>query len=178
MAISADFSPRAREALERADLICAEDTRATLKLPAISPQKPLLSTTGTTRRRAEPVIARMLGRFDRRAGERRGHSGHFRSRPAVADAAWRAGIPVTPVCGPCAAVTAIPPAGSTPANTSVWGFARKEAVARKLQALRKTGVPVASPTNPAPRARSKQPSLARCIPPVGAGGLRPCHQKI
>ena len=59
----ADFSPRAREALERADLICAEDTRVTLKLlNHFSLKKPLLSYhRHNEEARAEPVIARMLG---------------------------------------------------------------------------------------------------------------------
>ena len=144
----ADFSPRAREALERADLICAEDTRVTLKLlNHFSLKKPLLSYhRHNEEARAEPVIARMLGE-DLTVALVSDAGTPAISDPGqqLVDAAWRAGIPVTPVCGPCAAVTAISASGFNAREYVFVGFLprEKKPLREKLQALRKTGVPVA-----------------------------------
>ena len=48
-----DFSPRAKETLELADFIAAEDTRVTLKLlNHFGIKKPMMSTTNTSEARS------------------------------------------------------------------------------------------------------------------------------
>jgi len=62
----------------------------------------------------------------------------------LVDAAWKAGIPVLPVCGPCAAVTAISASGFDAREYAFVGFLprEKKPLREKFQALRKTGIPV------------------------------------
>ncbi len=104
-----DLSPRARQALEQADFIAAEDTRVTIKLlNHFAIKKPMVSyyehnkvTSG------ERILARIL------AGESCALVTDA-GMPAVSDPGEElvalcagAGIPVIAIPGPCAAVTAL-----------------------------------------------------------------------
>ena len=137
-----------REALACADLIAAEDTRVTMKLlNRMELKKPLISCHRHNEdARAPQLIERMLAEdltvaLTCDAGT-----------PAISDpghalvrAAWEAGIPVTPICGPSAVTTALSAAGFDAREFAFYGFLprEKKALSEKLDAVRATGVPVA-----------------------------------
>ena len=143
-----DLTPRMREALESADLIAAEDTRVTMKLlNRMEIKKPMVSCHRHNEdMRAPQLVARMLAEdltvaLTCDAGT-----------PAVSDpghllvrAAWEAGIPVTPVCGPSAVTTALSAAGFDAREFAFYGFLprEKKTLGEKLDAVRASGVPVA-----------------------------------
>ncbi len=143
-----DLTPRMREALESADLIAAEDTRVTMKLlNRMEIKKPMVSCHRHNEDiRAPQLVARMLAEdltvaLTCDAGT-----------PAVSDpghllvrAAWEAGIPVTPVCGPSAVTTALSAAGFDAREFVFYGFLprEKKALGEKLDDVRASGVPVA-----------------------------------
>ena len=142
-----DLTPRMREALETADLIAAEDTRVTMKLlNHFDLKKPLVSCHRHNEdSRAPQLIARMLEEdltvaLTCDAGT-----------PAISDpghalvrAAWEAKIPVVPVSGPSAVVTALSASGFDAREFAFYGFLprEKKALIDKLHSIRKTGVPV------------------------------------
>ena len=143
-----DLSPRMREALACADLIAAEDTRVTMKLlNHMGLKKPLLSCHRHNEEdRAPQLIGRMLAEdltvaLTCDAGT-----------PAISDpghllvrAAWEAGIPVSPVCGPSAVTAAISASGFDARSFAFYGFLprEKKALTEKLDEVRRAGVPVA-----------------------------------
>ena len=143
-----DLTPRMREALACADLIAAEDTRVTMKLlNRMELKKPLISCHRHNEdARAPQLIERMLAEdltvaLTCDAGT-----------PAISDpghllvrAAWEAGIPVTPICGPSAVTAALSAAGFDAREFAFFGFLprEKKALNEKLDAVRATGVPVA-----------------------------------
>ena len=143
-----DLTPRMREALACADLIAAEDTRVTMKLlNRMELKKPLVSCHRHNEdARAPQLVERMLSEdltvaLTCDAGT-----------PAISDpghalvrAAWEAGIPVTPICGPSAVTTALSAAGFDAREFAFYGFLprEKKALGEKLDAVRATGVPVA-----------------------------------
>ncbi len=104
-----DLSPRAAETLASVDFIAAEDTRVTAKiLNHIDVKKPLISCQKyNEKERAAQLVERMLA----------GENGAFCSdagTPVISDpggvlvsAALDAGIPVVPVSGPSAVVSAL-----------------------------------------------------------------------
>lgn len=69
----------------------------------------------------------------------------FRPRAALVAAAWEAGIPVIPVSGPSATVTALSAAGFDAREFAFYGFLPREgkALSEKLAAIRETNIPVA-----------------------------------
>lgn len=143
-----DLTPRMREALEGADLIAAEDTRVTMKLlNRMEIKKPMVSChRHNEEMRAPQLVARMLAEdltvaLTCDAGT-----------PAVSDpghllvrAAWEAGIPVAPVCGPSAVTAALSAAGFDAREFAFYGFLprEKKALGEKLDAVRASSVPVA-----------------------------------
>ena len=143
-----DLTPRMREALESCDLIAAEDTRVTQKLLShFDLKKPLISCHRHNEDfRAPQLIARMLEEdltvaLTCDAGT-----------PAISDpghllvrAAWEAGIPVTPICGPSAVATALSCAGFDARSFAFFGFPprEKKALCEALTVARETGIPVA-----------------------------------
>lgn len=76
-----DFSPRARETLEEADFIAAEDTRVTLKLLSrFGIKKSMVSYFEHNKEeRGELILGRLRARGNMRAGVGRGHARHLRS---------------------------------------------------------------------------------------------------
>ena len=142
-----DLTPRMREALERADLIAAEDTRVTMKLLThFDIKKPMISChRHNEEEKSEPIVQRMLAEdltvaLTCDAGT-----------PGVSDpghllvrAAWEAGIPVEPICGPTAAATAISASGFDAREFAFYGFLprEKKALNEKLDAIRAAGIPV------------------------------------
>ncbi len=140
-----DLTPRAAEALERADLIAAEDTRVTLKLlNHLNLKKPMVSChRHNEANRADGIVERM------RAEDLTVALTCDAGTPAVSDpgqflvdAAWRAGIRVTPVCGASATVTALSASGFDSREFGFFGFLprEKKALSDKLRAIRATGL--------------------------------------
>lgn len=135
-----DISPRAARALAEADFIAAEDTRVTLKLlNHLELHKPLISYYEHNKAfRGDRIVARIL------AGENCALVSDAGS-PAISDPGEElvrqcaeAGIPVTAVPGPCAAITALSISGQLTGRFCFEGFlstAKKSRFAH-LEALR------------------------------------------
>jgi len=136
-----------REALENADLIAAEDTRVTMKLlNHFGLQKPMTSCHRHNEEgRAPQIVERMLAEdltvaLTCDAGTPGiSDPGHLLVR-----AAWEAGIPVEPVCGPSAVATALSASGFDAREFAFYGFLprEKKALSDKLDAIHRAGVPV------------------------------------
>ena len=142
-----DLTPRMREALERADLIAAEDTRVTMKLlNQFDLKKPMVSChRHNEAQKAPQLIERMLAEdltvaLTCDAGTPGiSDPGHLLVR-----ACWDAGIPVEPVCGPSAAITALSVSGFDARRFAFYGFLPRErkALNDALDGIRRSGIPV------------------------------------
>ena len=142
-----DLTPRMREALEAADLIAAEDTRVTMKLlNQFDLHKPMVSCHRHNEDAKAPrIIEKMLAEnltvaLTCDAGTPGiSDPGHILVR-----AAWEAGVPVTPVCGPSAVATALSVAGFDAREFAFYGFLprEKKALGDKLDAIHRAGIPV------------------------------------
>lgn len=142
-----DLTPRMREALESADLIAAEDTRVTMKLLShYDLKKPMVSCHRHNEdARAPQIVEKMLAEdltvaLTCDAGTPGiSDPGHLLVR-----ACWEASIPVEPVCGPSAVVTALSASGFDSREFAFYGFLprEKKALRDKLESIRKAGVPV------------------------------------
>src|SRR6056297_1147850 len=127
-----DLSVRARDTLGAVELIAAEDTRHTRRLLThFGIKKPLFALHEHNEEQAIPGLVERL-----RAGE---------SVALVSDPGYRlvraaagAGLTVSPVPGPCAAVAALSAAGLPTDSFAFLGFppARREARRRWLEAVR------------------------------------------
>ena len=142
-----DLTPRMRAAIESADLIAAEDTRVTMKLlNHWDLKKPLVPCHRHNEDGAAPhIVERMLAEdltvaLTCDAGT-----------PGISDpgcllvrAAIEAGIPVEPIPGPSAVATALSISGFDAREFAFYGFLPRERkpLREKLDAIRKTGVPV------------------------------------
>ena len=143
-----DLTPRMRAAIETADLIAAEDTRVTMKLlNHWDIKRPLVSCHRHNEESAAPrIVERMLSEdltvaLTCDAGT-----------PGISDpgcllvrAAWEAGIPVEPIPGPSAVVTALSISGFDAREFAFYGFLprEKKPLREKLDAIRRGGIPVA-----------------------------------
>lgn len=143
-----DLSPRMREALETCDLIAAEDTRVTLKLlQVLGIHKPMVSChRHNEEERKDDIIEKML------SGDLTVALTCDAGTPGISDpgeqlvaAAWEAGIPVTPVCGPSAMITALSASGFDTREFAFYGFLPRENkdLKTKLLSILKTRVPIA-----------------------------------
>lgn len=142
-----DLTPRMREAVEAADLIAAEDTRVTMKLlNHWDLKKPMISCHRHNEEDKAPhIVERMLAEdltvaLTCDAGTPGiSDPGHLLVR-----ACWDAGIPVEPVCGPSAVVTALSASGFDSKEFAFYGFLPREKkfLREKLDSIRKAGVPV------------------------------------
>lgn len=119
-----DISKRARETLESADFIAAEDTRVTLKLlNHLELKKPLVSYYEHNKSfKGEKILDRIL------AGETCALVSDAGS-PAISDPGEdlvkqcaAAGIPVCAIPGPCAAITALSISGQATGRFCFEGF--------------------------------------------------------
>ena len=142
-----DLTVRMREALEAADLIAAEDTRVTMKLlNHWDIKKSLISCHRHNEEDKAPhIVERMLAEnltvaLTCDAGTPGiSDPGHLLVR-----ACWEAGIPVEPVCGPSAVVTALSASGFDAKEFAFYGFLPREKkfLREKLDSIRRAGVPV------------------------------------
>jgi 16S rRNA (cytidine1402-2'-O)-methyltransferase len=129
----ADLSPRAREVLAAVAAVCAEDTRHTRPLLVqFGIETPLLALhEHNEARQAESLVARLL------AGDSLALVSDA-GTPLVSDPGYRlvaaaraAGVPVSPVPGPCAAIAALSVAG-LPSDRFVFeGFLPARDAARR-----------------------------------------------
>lgn len=142
-----DLTPRMREALACVDLIAAEDTRVTMKLMNhFDLKKPMISCHRHNEEgKAPQIVERMLAEdltvaLTCDAGTPGiSDPGHLLVR-----ACWEAGVPVEPVCGPSAVVTALSASGFDAREFAFFGFLPRERkfLREKLDSIRRTGVPV------------------------------------
>ena len=142
-----DLTPRMREAIEQADLIAAEDTRVTMKLlNHWDIKKPAISCHRHNEESQAPrIIERMLAEDITVALTcDAGTPGISDPGHLLVRAAWEAGIPVEPVCGPSATVTALSASGFDAREFAFWGFLprEKKALREKLADIRRSRVPV------------------------------------
>lgn len=142
-----DLTSRMHDALEAADLIAAEDTRVTMKLlNHWDIKKPMISCHRHNEEDKAPhIVERMLAEgltvaLTCDAGTPGiSDPGHLLVR-----ACWDAGIPVEPVCGPSAVVTALSASGFDSKEFAFYGFLPREKkfLREKLDSIRRAGVPV------------------------------------
>jgi 16S rRNA (cytidine1402-2'-O)-methyltransferase len=131
-----DFSDRAREALRSADLILAEDTRSVRRLlaeqgVARSGQAIQSCFDGNEAERAEETVRRVA------AGQRVALVSEA-GTPLLSDPGFRvvaaviaAGLPVRPIPGPSAVLTALMGAGIAPDRFTFLGFPPRKPGARR-----------------------------------------------
>jgi 16S rRNA (cytidine1402-2'-O)-methyltransferase len=135
----ADLSARAREVLSQADLICAEDTRHTRQmLNALGLERPLLALhEHNESERVAQVLAQL------RAGKALALVSDA-GTPLISDPGYRlvrelraAGITISPIPGPCAAIAALSVAGIASDRFCFEGFlpAKSSARRERLQRL-------------------------------------------
>ena len=143
-----DLTPRMREALENCDLIAAEDTRVTMKLLQVMDiHKPMVSCHRHNEDgKKDGIIEKMLAEDLTVALTcDAGTPGISDPGEVLVDAAWEAGIPVIPVSGPSAVVTALSVSGFDTVNFAFFGFLPRENkdLDRKLTEIHDSGIPVA-----------------------------------
>lgn len=129
-----DLSPRAREILENADLVLAEDTRraaALFRRLGLAPRRFLSFYEQNEAERQEEVLAAL------RAGCQAALISDA-GTPLLADPGYRLvracrreGLPVSPVPGPSAPVAALSAAGLPPLPFSFLGFLPRDAAGRR-----------------------------------------------
>ena len=142
-----DLTPRMREALERADLIAAEDTRVTMKLlNQFGLKKPMTSCHRHNEEDKAPQLVEKMLAEDLIVALTcdAGTPGISDPGHALVRACWEARVPVEPVCGPSAAITALSASGFDAREFAFYGFPprEKKALSDKLDAIRRAGVPV------------------------------------
>ena len=136
-----------REAIEAADLIAAEDTRVTMKLlNHWDVKKPMISCHRHNEEDKAPhIVERMLAEDLTVALTcDAGTPGISDPGHLLVQACWDAGIPVEPICGPSAVVTALSASGFDSKEFAFYGFLPREKkfLREKLDSIRKAGVPV------------------------------------
>jgi 16S rRNA (cytidine1402-2'-O)-methyltransferase len=143
-----DLSPRAAEALRRASVVVAEDTRRTRTLLARVGARPgrLLSLPAFDERaRVEAIAARLAAGEEVALVTDAGTPGVSDPGALLVDAAWRAGARVVPVPGPSAALAALSASGFPADRFLFAGFLPRKggsraAALRSLAAARATVV--------------------------------------
>ena len=129
----ADLSPRARDVLARADLICAEDTRHTRHmLNALGLERPLLALhEHNEAERVQQILGQLQSGKSLALVSDAG-------TPLISDPGYRlvrelreAGVTVSPVPGPCAAIAALSVAGIASDRFCFEGFLPHKTSARR-----------------------------------------------
>lgn len=125
-----DFSPRARQTLEAAHFVLCEDTRRTgsfLGACGVRVQELVSLHEHNEAQRLPWILARLRQGEDAALVSDAG-------TPLVADpgyrlvaACWQAGVPVSPVPGPCAALAALVASGLPPYPFAFLGFLPRKA---------------------------------------------------
>lgn len=134
-----DLSPRARETLAGVELIAAEDTRVSRRLPGLDgPGRQWVSVNEHSEARAIPRLLEALAE-GRNIALVSDAGTPLVSDPGyrLVDAAHEGGFTVSPLPGPCAAIAALSAAGLPSDRFCFEGFLppRRSARLRRLQAL-------------------------------------------
>ncbi|MBE5807515.1 MAG: 16S rRNA (cytidine(1402)-2'-O)-methyltransferase [Clostridiales bacterium] len=142
-----DLTARTRDALERADLIAAEDTRVTMKLlNHYDLKKPMTSLHRHNEAEKAPGLARRMLEEDLTVALTcdAGTPGISDPGHLLVDACWEAGIPVEPIPGPSAVATALSASGFDAREFAFYGFLPREMkpLRDKLGAIRSSGISV------------------------------------
>ncbi len=140
-----DLSPRMREALECCDLIAAEDTRVTMKLTQVlGIRKSMVSCHRHNESQKKDAIVEKMLAEDLTVALTcdAGTPGISDPGEELVRTAWEAGIPVEPVCGPSAIVTALSVSGYNTREFAFYGFLPREnkALDEKLKSIVKAGI--------------------------------------
>ena len=164
-----DLTPRMREALENCDLIAAEDTRVTMKLTQVlGIHKPMLSCHRHNEDgRKDGIVEKMLAEDLTVALTcDAGTPGISDPGEVLVSACWEAGIPVTPVSGPSAGITALSASGFDTREFAFYGFLPRENkdLDEKLLEIRKNNVPVAVLYESPHRVTALLERIARTLP--------------
>ena len=135
-----DMTERMRAALDDAALIAAEDTRVTQKLLSVlGISRPMISNHQHNEEAKAPrIIERMISEDINVALTcDAGTPGISDPGMELVNAAWEAGIEVTPVAGPSAGIVALSAAGFDAREFAFYGFLPRENgdLRRKLRAL-------------------------------------------
>lgn len=142
-----DLTPRMTEALSMCDLICAEDTRVTMKLTQlIGVKKPMISCHRHNEdQKSDGIIERMLSEDLAVALTcDAGTPGISDPGETLVNAAWEAGIEIVPVSGPSAVVTALSVSGFDSREFAFYGFLPRESkpLREKLLSIPEKDIPV------------------------------------
>jgi len=142
-----DLTPRMREAIEAADLIAAEDTRVTMKLlNHWDIKKSMISCHRHNEDEKAPRIVERMLEEDLTVALTcdAGTPGISDPGHLLVRACWEAGVPVEPVSGPSAVVTALSVSGFDSREFAMYGFLPREKkfLREKLEGIRRSGIPV------------------------------------
>ena len=164
-----DLTPRMAEALNECDVIAAEDTRVTMKLTqTLGIRKPMVSCHrhNETDRSPELIQKMLAENLTVAVTCDAGTPGISDPGQALVRAAWEAGIPVVPVSGPSAAITALSAAGFDAREFAFYGFLPREnkALREKLTAILETRIPVAVVYESPHRVVALVEKMAECWP--------------
>ena len=164
-----DLSPRMREALEICDLIAAEDTRVTMKLTKVlGLHKPMVSChRHNESQKKDAIIEKMLAEDLTVALTcDAGTPGISDPGEELVRAAWEAGIPIEPVCGPSAIVTALSVSGYDTRQFAFYGFLPREnkALEEKLKSIVKAGISPAVIYESPHRVAGLLEHITQCVP--------------
>lgn len=132
----ADITERVREGLAHCDLLFAEDTRrAQSLLSALGIHRPKSSIRALHGHNEKDVIEDVLNALRQQQSvlliSDAGTPAISDPGSFLVDAAWQAGIHVTPLPGPSAVITALSVSGFTRFPMSFWGFAPAKTGARR-----------------------------------------------
>ncbi|MFN0090079.1 MAG: 16S rRNA (cytidine(1402)-2'-O)-methyltransferase [Acidimicrobiales bacterium] len=181
-----DLSPRARQALAEADLVCCEDTRRTGRLFELAgiPRRPLLTVNDHTEVRAIGEVLARLGRGERVALVTDA------GMPAISDPGERlvrataaAGLVVEVVPGPSAAVAALAVSGLAAGRYAFEGFLPRKGSGRaqrlaELAAERRTVVLYEAPHRAADTLSDLAEALGGQRQAVVARELTKLHEEL
>lgn len=167
-----DLTPRMAEALSRADLIAAEDTRVTMKLlNHLGLQVPMVSCHRHNEERRAPDLTRRMLEEDITVALTCDAGTPGISDPGVelVRKAHEAGIRVTPICGPSAVTAALSASGFEAREFAFYGFLprEKKQLRQKLQSIREQGVPVAAAYESPHRVLELATEIAKTLPGCG-----------
>lgn len=142
-----DLTPRMIEALSSCDLICAEDTRVTMKLTqTIGVKKPMISCHRHNEdQKSDGIIERMLAEdLTVSLTCDAGTPGISDPGETLVNAAWEAGVEIVPVSGPSAVITALSVSGFDSREFAFYGFLPREnkPLKEKLLAILEKDIPV------------------------------------
>ena len=142
-----DLTPRMKSAIECADLIAAEDTRVTMKLlNHWDIKKSMISCHRHNEDEKAPRIVERMLQEDLTVALTcdAGTPGISDPGHLLVRACWEAGIPVEPVSGPSAVVTALSASGFDSKEFAMYGFLPREKkfLREKLESIRRSGIGV------------------------------------